>query len=111
MIRHKVAYEVRKQQAQRRNYRRQGTVSPEALETAATGPSPDRQVEDREFHEEVRRLLSAEERQLVDLWLQGRSWEEIAAALGSTPQGRRKQLARALKRVVEAFGLDEKRHE
>jgi hypothetical protein len=38
---------------------------------------------------------------------QGLSWEEVAAALGGTAEARRKQLARAVDRVVGEMGLDE----
>ena len=37
----------------------------------------------------------------------GRTWEEIAQELGGTPEGRRKQLARALDRVMRELGLGE----
>jgi hypothetical protein len=36
----------------------------------------------------------------------GHTWVEIAAELGGTPQARRMQLARAIRRIAPAIGLD-----
>ena len=44
---------------------------------------------------------------MADLRGQGRTWAEVAAELGGTPDGRRKQLTRALDRVARELGLDE----
>jgi RNA polymerase sigma-70 factor (ECF subfamily) len=55
---------------------------------------------------EVQQRLSEEERDLAQRRAQGQPWEEIAAELGGTPNGRRVQLARALDRVSEQLGLD-----
>ena len=43
---------------------------------------------------------------MADLRSAGREWAEIAAELGGTAQARRKQLARAVKRVSQELGLD-----
>jgi RNA polymerase sigma-70 factor (ECF subfamily) len=72
---------------------------------AAAGPSPSEAVAAREMLAEIRLRLSAEERRLADLRGQGREWAEIAAEMGGTPQGRRKQLERALERVGGELGL------
>ena len=55
----------------------------------------------------LQQRLTAEERQLADLRAQGREWPEIAAQVGGTPSGRRKQLTRAVDRVARELGLDE----
>jgi RNA polymerase sigma-70 factor (ECF subfamily) len=110
MARNKVAFQARKQRAQRRDHRRNVTAEPEALEAAATDPSPSRQVMARELLAAFRERLSEEERQLADLRAQGRQWAEIAAQLGGTPQARRKQLTRALDRIGSELGLDEISH-
>jgi hypothetical protein len=55
--------------------------------------------------------LTPEERQVAELRAQGREWPEIAAQVGGTPGGRRKQLSRAIARVARELGLDEEEHE
>ena len=66
----------------------------------------DAQTKQRESFQGLQ-SLSAEERQLMDLRGQGRSWSEIAVQLGGTPEGRRKQLTRAADRVERQLRLDE----
>ena len=104
MARNKVAHEARKQKAMRRDLRRD--VSLGERELLATDPSPSRLAIGRELLEAFRSRLSAEERQIAELRSAGREWAEIAAELGGTPQARRKQLERAVKRVAQELGLD-----
>jgi RNA polymerase sigma-70 factor (ECF subfamily) len=105
MARIKLAAQVRHQRAQRRDHRRVQSV--EGVEAPARGPSPSTIVERQELVHVFRECLTAEERQLADLRAQDRGWAEIAAIVGGTPEGRRKQLTRALDRVVQQLGLDE----
>jgi hypothetical protein len=42
---------------------------------------------------------------------QGWEWPDIAAQVGGTPSGRRKQLTRAINRVARELGLDEEEHD
>jgi hypothetical protein len=42
---------------------------------------------------------------------EGRDWAGIASQIGGTPEGRRKQLARALDRVLGNLGLTDVRRE
>jgi RNA polymerase sigma-70 factor (ECF subfamily) len=72
----------------------------------ATDPSPSRLAIGRELLDALQSRLSAEERRMADLRSAGREWAEIAAELGGTAQARRKQLARAVKRVSQELGLD-----
>ena len=104
MARNKVAFEARKQKALRRDLRRD--VSLGEGELLATDPSPSRLAIGRELLDALQSRLSAEERRMADLRSAGREWAEIAAELGGTAQARRKQLARAVKRVSEELGLD-----
>ena len=92
IARNKVAYQARRQQAQRRDQRRDVAVD-------ADGPG-------RELLAELRRRLTPEELRVADLRAEGREWAEIAAVLGGTAQARRKQLARALDRVAAELGLE-----
>jgi RNA polymerase sigma factor (sigma-70 family) len=106
MTRNKVSQQVRRNQADRRDYRRLEAHDPAYLEgRRAASPSPSRVVAGRELLDEFRRRLSAEERRLADLRAQGCEWTEIAAELGGSPQARRKQLARAIDRVEQQLDV------
>jgi RNA polymerase sigma-70 factor (ECF subfamily) len=106
IARNKVAYQARRQQAQRRDQRREVTADPQDHEPAGAGPSPSRVASGRELLAELRRRLTPEELRVADLRGEGRPWAEIAAALGGTAQSRRKQLARALDRVAAQINLE-----
>jgi len=105
MARNKVASQARRQRARAADQQR---VEAKNLEATVAGPTDMvRLVAGRDLLEEVRRRLGAEERQIADLRGQGRSWPEVAAELGGTPEGRRKQLARALDSIARQLGLEE----
>ena len=106
MTRNKLAFQARKQRALRRDNRRVHALDAESYDVVASDPSPSQLVADRELLETFRQRLSEEERELADLRAQGRDWAHIAAAVGGTAQGRRKQLARAVDRVAKELGLD-----
>jgi RNA polymerase sigma-70 factor (ECF subfamily) len=110
MARHKLSEKVRYQQRQRRDIRRARSVGPEELDVTGPQPPPDQLAEDREMLYELRRRLSPEEQQLADLRAQGHDWATIAAAMGGTPDGRRKQLARTIQRISQELGLEEVAH-
>jgi RNA polymerase sigma-70 factor (ECF subfamily) len=100
MTRHKVAKQERRHRADKRDYRLAEDRDPAYLqEKAGADPTPSRLVAGRELLEAFRGRLSGEERMLADLRGQGYEWAEIAARFGGTPQGRRMQLARAVRRV------------
>ena len=106
IARSEVAFQARRQRAQRRDQRRDVALDGLDWEPAGAGPSPSRVASGRELLAEFRRRLTAEERRLADLRAAGREWAEVAAELGGTPQARRKQLARALDRIVGELGLE-----
>jgi RNA polymerase sigma factor (sigma-70 family) len=106
IARNKVASQARRQQAQRRDQRRNVAVDREGWEPAGAEPSPSRVVSGRELLAELRRRLTPEELRVADLRAEGRQWAEIAAALGGTAQARRRQLARALDRVAAQVDLE-----
>jgi hypothetical protein len=54
-----------------------------------------------------RQRLSEEERQLAERRARRESWAGIVAALGGTVDGRRKQLTRAIDRVVRELGIED----
>jgi RNA polymerase sigma-70 factor (ECF subfamily) len=106
MARNKVAHEARKQKALRRDVRRDVSLGEGELLATDPNPSPSRLAIGRELLDAFQSRLSAEERRMADLRSAGREWAEIAAELGGTPQARRKQLERAVKRVSQELGLD-----
>ena len=106
MARHKLANQVARQQAQRRDIRRLEGRSQQDLEEMVQGTSPSRLVAGQELLGEFRKRLSGEELLLADRRAEGKEWTAIAAELGGTAEARRKQLARALDRVSVELGLD-----
>jgi RNA polymerase sigma factor (sigma-70 family) len=72
---------------------------------ADPGDSPSSVVIQQELLREMRRRLTDEERALAEMRAQGRSWADIAAALGGTADGLRKKVERALARVCRELGL------
>lgn len=107
MARNKVAFQARRQHAQRRDQRREQAVDPDLFDPAAAGPTPSQVVCGEDLLREFRNRLTGEEREIADRRARDEGWEEIAAALGGTGQARRKQLERAVARVSAELGLDE----
>jgi RNA polymerase sigma-70 factor (ECF subfamily) len=105
MTRNKVVDATRRQRAQRRDHRR--ATSLEAVDVASPTPGPSAVAENRELLAAFRSRLSDEERRLADLRANGREWADIAREVGGTPDGRRKQLTRAIARVARDLGLEE----
>jgi len=105
MVTRKVAFQVRKHHAQRRDIRLQIEANP--AETPAPGASPSRVLAGRDLLREFRQRLTAEELALADLRAEGCQWSDIAARLGGTAKARCKQLARALSRVARELDMDE----
>jgi RNA polymerase sigma-70 factor (ECF subfamily) len=101
MARNKVATQARK-------LRRRAAGGPHELDAVIDPqPGPGRVIDSQDLLRQVLHRLGDDERRLAELRGQGRSWPEVAAQLGGTPDARRKQLARALDRVAGQLGLDE----
>jgi RNA polymerase sigma-70 factor (ECF subfamily) len=107
MAKYKLAHQVTRQQAARRDIRRDQGDNPNAPEAADPEASPSSQVAGQDLLEQLRRRLTEEELRLADLRAEGCEWADIALELGGTAEGRRKQLARALDRVAQQLGLDQ----
>jgi len=107
MARNKLAFQVRKQRAQRRDHRRVVNETAEQLNVPARSATPSQVAEARELVLEFRRRLNSEEQRIAELRSQGKEWEEIAVELGGSADARRKQLARAIVRVSQELGLEE----
>lgn len=111
MTRHKLTQQVRRNRAERRDYRRLEACDPAYQEApSSAAPTPSRLVAGRELLERFLSRLSDEERMLADLRAQGCEWAEICAKLGGTPQARRKQLARATDRALQQLEESEAAH-
>src|SRR5215471_17657917 len=106
IARNKVTNQAHKQQADRRDYRREQALAANEGLIAAPYSDPSQQVVARDLLEQVRERLSDEERQLAEERGRGDSWAEIAAAHGGTAESLRKKLTRALDRVLQQLGLD-----
>jgi RNA polymerase sigma-70 factor (ECF subfamily) len=106
MARKKLLFQVRKQRAQRRDVRRLEPIARADGAAVAADLDPSRQCEARDLLQSFQQRLTPEERQLAELRAQGREWPDIAAQVGGTSSGRRKQLTRAVNRVARELGLD-----
>jgi RNA polymerase sigma-70 factor (ECF subfamily) len=111
MARRKLAHQARQERAACRDVRRLEPVEREGWDGTGAEPTPSRVMAGRDLLEKVRDLLAPDERELADRRARGQEWTEIAAELGGTPSGRRKQLGRALDRVARELGLDDFGHE
>jgi RNA polymerase sigma-70 factor (ECF subfamily) len=106
MTRNKLASQARYHQRDRRDARR--GAGAEALDLAMSPDlSPDRIAEGRDLLQRLRHQLGIEEREIADRRADGQEWVAIAAAMGGTADGRRKQLARAIDRLAPELGLIE----
>jgi RNA polymerase sigma-70 factor (ECF subfamily) len=107
ITRNKLAELVRHQRAQRRDHRQVVEVGAAALQSLADrAESPSERVARDEVLKEFRNRLTDEERQLAERRCRGDGWAAIAAEVGGTPEGRRKQLDRAIERVLRELGLE-----
>ncbi len=104
MARNKLAGQARYHTRDRRNARLASGLA-DAANQAAAEPGPDRVAAGRELLGALHARLTPEERELAERRGAGQEWAEIAAALGGTPDGRRKQLKRAIDRVAPELGL------
>jgi RNA polymerase sigma factor (sigma-70 family) len=107
IARNKIVFEVRKQRAQRRDVRRIDPTGVDDLNPAdAAAETPCEIVANRELLRIVCEQLSEVERELATRRTRGQDWAEIAAEMGGTPDGRRRQLARAFDRIADRLALD-----
>ena len=107
MARHKLAHQIQKQQAKRRDIRRVQGVPSHDLDVACSDPSPSEWCAGQELLQEIHKRLSPEERRLADHRAEGRDWAAISAEVGGTPDGVRMQLSRAVDRISAQLGLND----
>jgi RNA polymerase sigma-70 factor (ECF subfamily) len=109
MARNRLIYWARKQQAARRDQRRQRSLAPllgTEAEPRSGEPSPSQSVAGAELLEKFRARLSSDERQIAERRAAGQDWTQIAADLGRSSEALRKRLARAIDRVSSELGLE-----
>jgi RNA polymerase sigma factor (sigma-70 family) len=97
MARNRVFYQVRQHRHDQRN-----VVLTE--EAAGREAPPDEALARRELLEAISHGLTADEADVAQRRLQGMSWGQIAADLGGSADGRRKQWARAAERLARELG-------
>ena len=107
MARNKLASQARRQHAQRRDNRRATAIGDEGSRLVAPGDSPSTAIVVRDLQQEVRRRLTPDECQLLELKNQGHDWAAIAEQVGGAAETLRKKLARAIDRVVDELALDD----
>jgi RNA polymerase sigma factor (sigma-70 family) len=100
MVRNRVFYRVRQNKHSAR-------AVPVTADAPAREGSPEEAMAERELLEAMDRRFSPEEAALAHRRLEGRTWDEIAAELGGTPDARRMQLARAAGRLAKDLAVHE----
>ena len=107
MAQNKLAMQVRRQRAQRRDVRRKVTIDVTEQDVPEEASTPSRQLAAKEILEQVQQRLTTEEQQLMDLRNEGLAWQEIGDRLEASPEALRKQLTRAIDRVARELNLSE----
>jgi RNA polymerase sigma factor (sigma-70 family) len=107
MARNKLAHQARAQLRQRRDCRRLDSGGLNEEKIVDDDSTPSQQVAGRDLLQQAQRLLSAEERELVELRKDGLEWAAIAERKGGTPEALRKKLGRAVERVAHQLELDD----
>jgi RNA polymerase sigma-70 factor (ECF subfamily) len=107
MARNKVQDRLRRQQALKRDQRRVESQPQGDLDgLIGDAQEPGRIVAARDLLDEVRKLMTEEERLLADRRALGLGWSEIAAQVGGQPDALRKKFNKALDRVTCDLGLE-----
>ena len=107
IARNKLANQANRIRAKRRDIRREMGSGDEADFLPDQASDPSEQASAREILEKVRERLAPPERYLADQRSLGRSWQELASELGGTDVALRKQLTRALNKVMVGLGLED----
>jgi DNA-directed RNA polymerase specialized sigma24 family protein len=106
MTRNKLALQVRRQRARRRDHRMLAAARVDELNVPSSYPGPSELASDHDLIDAVRFRMDDEERQIADMRAEGWEWSEIAGRLGGSPQARRMQLSRAVHRAAKALKLN-----
>jgi RNA polymerase sigma-70 factor (ECF subfamily) len=107
IARNKLALQVRRLLGPTRDPGPLAEGDPAVWEPADPDPGPEEVAANQDLIRAVRDRLSEEEQRVLELRGQNVGWAEVAAEMGGTAQARRKQLERALERVLGELGLEE----
>lgn len=107
MAHNKLAWHVRFNSQQRRNYTRLRSHDQAASHSAARDGDPARQVEARELLDRTWQSMDGELRDISSRRLAGQTWAQIAAGIGGTASARRKQFERGLDRIAQLLEIDD----
>ncbi len=109
MARNKLHDTRRRQQAARRDLRRETPLvdANGGTHVEAPGGSPSSLAAAKELLERVHELLPETESRIARQWAGGASWEEIAVHEGKSPDALRMQLRRAMDRVAKQLGFED----
>ncbi len=109
MARNRIIDWARRQQADRRDSRREVSLEDDhgMVPVASNEPGPASVLVNRELLEQVRNRLSADELRLMEKRSEGVGWNEIAAETGEQANAVRMKLTRALDRVAAELGLEQ----
>lgn len=101
IARNKVASQVRKERADRRDHRRVASGDDPASGLAGVDATPSRVLEGKELLAACWERLTPEERSIADLRGAGVEWGEIARRLGDSPEAVRKRFSRAVDQIAQ----------
>jgi RNA polymerase sigma-70 factor (ECF subfamily) len=107
MARHRLFHHARKQRSARRDVRRVEAAAVEDFALPEGEGTPSQIVAGRDMLQQCQERLTTEERSLVEHRRAGTSWDEIAAAVGKSPEAVRKQYERAITRISRELGFEE----
>lgn len=108
MVRARVADLARHWRAEKRDLRKNASLSdPGAVAATMKDRTPSEIVADAELFDAIHAKLDDEERRILKLRQEGRSWHDLAAIMGSerSPDALRKRYERSLARVSQQLGL------
>jgi RNA polymerase sigma-70 factor (ECF subfamily) len=105
ITRNKLASAARGHYRQRRDTRRMAAGDEALRQIAADNPTASVEIANQDLLDALREQLTEGERQIARLRADGRSWDEIASALGKKAQALRMQFTRGVERAARVLGL------
>ncbi len=105
MAKNKIASGARRLLSEKRDGQRDEYSPPMFEQVPDVTDTPSRVVELVDLIQEAKRRLTEEESQLAEYRHQGKSWEEIAELMQSSPSACRMKLVRAFDRVTQELGI------
>jgi hypothetical protein len=105
MAQNKLAMRARDQFRERRDMRRTAPLAVDNLGLVSPVPGPAQQVAGRELLDRALSMMTPDIREVAARRMDGETWADIAAALGGTADGRRKQFERSIGMISEALEL------